>query len=295
MAVGPVEARADAPSNFKGIGLAMEGINQNFVIYELATEMAWHGEGTGEWPLGDLKTWAQKYRVSRYGGGTIDGPSREAWELLTDASRGGVYMNDLSNGVAVAGVVDGGCDLRFSADASNPLPVMSAPGHNATNMAAIFDRLLAEAVLEGDRLTPALRHDLVDIARQTLDNLLWDASRVLEAAFHRRDSNSTKAMGAAWKQLATDLDTVLGCDQNFMVGPWIAAARATAQGEPAEDNLEYNARNQITLCKFFFCATAIHHNPNLTHRLPHKRGTEASIAQRLCAQDVARSAQDIPS
>ena len=90
MAVGPVEARADAPSNFKGIGLAMEGINQNFVIYELATEMIWHGDHEGEWPLGDLKTWAQNYRISRYGSKSANGPSREAWDLLTDASRGGV-------------------------------------------------------------------------------------------------------------------------------------------------------------------------------------------------------------
>ena len=175
-------------------------------------------------------------------------------------------------GETVAGIVDGGCDLRFTADASEPLAALGAPGHNATNMAAIFDRLLAEAKLEGEKLTPALRHDLVDVARQTLDNLLWDTSRILEAgecvlgrrlwfsfatpqltthmrtpAFHRRDYNSTEAMSAAWKQLATDLDTVLGCDQNFMVGPWIAAARATAEGGAEEDNLEYNARNQITL------------------------------------------------
>jgi len=47
--------------------------------------------------------------------------------------------------------------------------------------------------------------------------------------------------------IATDMDAVLSTDSNFMLGPWIADARAMATSPAEADVLEYNARNQVTL------------------------------------------------
>jgi alpha-N-acetylglucosaminidase len=44
-----------------------------------------------------------------------------------------------------------------------------------------------------------------------------------------------------------DLDRVLSTDANFMLGPWIAAARAWGNTTAESDLYEWNARNQLTL------------------------------------------------
>ena len=44
-----------------------------------------------------------------------------------------------------------------------------------------------------------------------------------------------------------DLDRVLSTDANFMLGPWIAAARAWGNTTAESDLCEWNARNQLTL------------------------------------------------
>lgn len=247
MALGPPTASAAAPANFRGIGLAMEGINQNAVVYELAAEMAWHGDA---WPLNQT-AWVQQYQVSRYGSGAGSASTAEAWRLLTEPKFSGVYTSAMGNGGTVSGYVDGSVDLRLTVDPKAPLPAVSPPGHNATNMALVCDRLLNAFA---DAPTTTLRYDMVDSCRQMLDNLLWDVSRVVEAAFHRCDAVAVESAAHTWVQLAVDLDSLLSTDANFMLGPWITAARATANtsdniasGGVEADLLEYNARNQITL------------------------------------------------
>jgi len=47
--------------------------------------------------------------------------------------------------------------------------------------------------------------------------------------------------------ITRDLDTVLGANVNFMLGPWIADARARANTSAQADNRELNARNILTL------------------------------------------------
>ena len=47
--------------------------------------------------------------------------------------------------------------------------------------------------------------------------------------------------------MLSSLDAVLSTEPMLMLGPWIAAARATAAGRSSADLLEYNARNQLTL------------------------------------------------
>ena len=44
-----------------------------------------------------------------------------------------------------------------------------------------------------------------------------------------------------------DLDRLLSTDANFMLGPWIAAARAWGDTTAESDLYEWNARNQLTL------------------------------------------------
>ena len=58
------------------------------------------------------------------------------------------------------------------------------------------------------------------------------------------------ALASAMHNLFTDLDTLLASNVNFLLGTWISDARNSALSmspKTVTDNLEFNARNQITM------------------------------------------------
>jgi len=61
-------------STMIGTGLTMEGINQNYVIYDLMSEQAWRTE-----PV-NLTEWFRDYARRRYG--QEDENAQKAWEGL---------------------------------------------------------------------------------------------------------------------------------------------------------------------------------------------------------------------
>nr|CAD7604254.1 unnamed protein product [Timema genevievae] len=67
-------ARALPNGTMVGTGLTPEGINQNYVIYDLMTEMSWRTEPT------NLTQWVSAYATRRYGEENDD--SNQAWDLL---------------------------------------------------------------------------------------------------------------------------------------------------------------------------------------------------------------------
>nr|CAD7199109.1 unnamed protein product [Timema douglasi] len=67
-------ARALLNGTMVGTGLTPEGINQNYVIYDLMTEMSWRTEPT------NLTQWVSAYATRRYGEENDD--SNQAWDLL---------------------------------------------------------------------------------------------------------------------------------------------------------------------------------------------------------------------
>ena len=217
-----------------------KGVHQNPVYYELIASMGWRDAAV------DVSEWAQGYAASRYGL-ALSADASSAWRLMTDASVGGVYTSTLD--ISDVGTINRGAGLNLLQPASIlPLGPASPPAHNATTELAVWGLLLAAATAAAAPPT-TLRYDLVDAGRQCLDNLLWDVSRLVEAAFARGDAAGVETAVTAWLRVAICMDGVLSTDSNFMLGPWIADAIATAAdpGEAQRNVLEYNARNQITL------------------------------------------------
>lgn len=70
----PIEARNMEGSNMVGTGLTPEGINQNYVIYDLMTESAWRNTST------NLTEWFELYSDRRYGQSNEN--ARQAWRIL---------------------------------------------------------------------------------------------------------------------------------------------------------------------------------------------------------------------
>jgi alpha-N-acetylglucosaminidase len=80
----PLNALSNSNGKMIGIGITPEGIEQNYVIYELMLEMAWRNE-----PV-NLKEWFKLYQWRRYGGAHSNDAAANAWNILLET----VYQSD---------------------------------------------------------------------------------------------------------------------------------------------------------------------------------------------------------
>ena len=106
-------------------------------------------------------------------------------------------------------------------------------------------------------------YDVVDIGREVLAQLTIPVARNFSAAFSaawkapQPAAAHVNRTGGTYERLLLDLDRLLATDIAFMLGPWLARARAlggnatdctdTIVGDLAcADFMEWNARSQLT-------------------------------------------------
>ena len=66
-------------------------------------------------------------------------------------------------------------------------------------------------------------------------------------AYHRGDIVLVHEYGLVFLDLLKDLEQLLASNSNFLLGPWLEAAKALASTPQEEILYEFNARNQLTL------------------------------------------------
>ncbi|KAL5652809.1 hypothetical protein ACJX0J_038267, partial [Zea mays] len=71
---GPIDARTSYNSTMIGVGMCMEGIEHNPVVYELMSEMAFHNKKV------EVEDWLKTYSCRRYGQANAD--IEKAWRYL---------------------------------------------------------------------------------------------------------------------------------------------------------------------------------------------------------------------
>lgn len=89
-------------------------------------------------------------------------------------------------------------------------------------------------------------HDLVDVTRQALQNRGDQFYEAIVQAYKHRESKSVKFMGRNFVNLLQDMDLLLNTNTNFMLGPWLKAAKSSTNSTDERSILEKNARAQIT-------------------------------------------------
>ncbi|KAK3921345.1 Alpha-N-acetylglucosaminidase [Frankliniella fusca] len=218
------EARAMAGSTMVGTGLTMEGTGQNYVMYDLANELAWRAEPA------NLTEWFSQYARRRYG---AYHPAADAsWQLLKDS----VYSN---KDTLYANHGRYALTQHPSADLQEPVWYRPEAVRDA------WRQLLAAG--GALRSSPNYRFDLVDLTRQGLQLAMAALYTQAVRAFHRRQRDPLRKSSEQVKQLFADLERILSTDTHFMLGPWLHSARERATNELEEAMYEWNARNQLTL------------------------------------------------
>lgn len=71
---GPINARTSYNSTMVGVGMCMEGIEHNPVVYDLMSEMAFRNEKV------EVEDWLKSYSYRRYGQSNVE--TEKSWGIL---------------------------------------------------------------------------------------------------------------------------------------------------------------------------------------------------------------------
>ncbi|XP_017783201.1 PREDICTED: alpha-N-acetylglucosaminidase isoform X2 [Nicrophorus vespilloides] len=215
------EARLMKGGTMIGTGLTPEGINQNYAIYDLMTEMSWRQE-----PIEDLTHWFSEYALRMYG--SDDGNLQKAWHVLQKT----VYN--------FKGLQKQRGKFTYNKSPSTRLKTWTWYSH--CELLEAWDYFL-----EGVSTTRAYNHDVVDLTRQVLQNFADEYYDRLIAGFKAKNITQFRDSANVFLEVFDDVEKILRTDENFLLGSWINAAKACALNDEDRKLYEFNARNQITL------------------------------------------------
>ncbi|MGA9118002.1 MAG: alpha-N-acetylglucosaminidase TIM-barrel domain-containing protein [Bacteroidota bacterium] len=216
----PIESlRSPDAGHRVGMGLAPEGIENNDVIYELATDMMWRTDSL------DLPSWLTAYARARYG--SCPPSMQRAWE--------GLLASAYSKG---AGNIRHGFQER---------PRMNPRGNVDTSPA--FRRAVLDFLSCSDQLgkEPLYIADAIELTAQLLggiaDQRLREALRAHESGLPAlRDTLEAEAFS-----IMDDIDALLNTRANRRLERWVDDARRWGGTDAEKNYYEWNAKLQVTL------------------------------------------------
>lgn len=226
-------------AHLKGIGLTMEGSENNPVMFELMCELPWRPEKFTK------EEWLKDYLFARYG--VRDEKITQAWSILAD----GIYNCPFGNNQQGPheSIFCGRPGLNnFQASSWSKMQNYYDP--TSTEAAA---RLMLE-VADKYKGNNNFEYDLVDIVRQSLS----DRGRIVYnqtiADFKSFDKKNFATHSQEFLNILLAQDRLLGTRSEFRVGRWIEQARNLGTTPKEKDLYEWNARVQITTWGNRVCA-----------------------------------------
>jgi alpha-N-acetylglucosaminidase len=223
-------ARAAADPKCVGMGLFPEAIIQNPVFYECVYDMMWRDK-----PV-NIDAWLHDYSLRRYG--IADATIDRAWKILLDE---GPYKHGTS-GVESSSMI-----------AARPALIAKKSGPNAGFAMPYKPEMLVEALRlllsksDACDRSDAYRYDVVDIARQTLSNLLQEVHKDVRLAYLSKDRPAFDKAVADFDGILADTDRLLATRGEFLFGKWIADARSFGKTPEEKAYFEKDATMLVTI------------------------------------------------
>ncbi len=215
----------------KGVGMTMEGSENNPVMFELLCELPWRPEQF------DKDEWLKAYTVARYG--KADPDVQEAWLLLS---------NTIYN-----------CPPRNTQQGTHESVFCARPGHDVYQVSSWSemkpyyqpeDVIRAAGIMlkAADRFkgNNNFEYDLIDIVRQAVAEKGRLVYPILTDAYKAGEKQLFEAASQRFLDLILLQDRLLATRPEFKVGTWIEQARNLGTTPEEKDLYEWNARVQIT-------------------------------------------------
>ena len=217
-------AFAEAGPSFKGLGSTLEGFDCNPFMYQFIFEKAWNIPQHR-----NLDEYAAALAWSRSG---VDDPeARAAWKELLDE----IYIQRSVPGHSPI------MNLRPSFGRSSSYHSSVRFNYENEKLREVVDHLLA-----ADGEGPSYEFDLVNLTRQYLSNQFEQRFAEYKAAYEQGDAEKMASLKDEMLATFDTLDELLASQDYFLVGKWIADARAWGADKAEADYFESNARNLLT-------------------------------------------------
>ena len=217
-------AFAEAGPSFKGLGSTLEGFDCNPFMYQFIFEKAWDKPQHR-----DLAAYGDE--LARTRSGVDSEEARAAWEELFDA----IYIQRSVPGHSPI------MNLRPSFQRSTSYHSSIRFNYENDKLREVIEKLLA-AGGHG----PSYEFDLVNLTRQWLSNRFEQRFADYKAAYEAGDTGTMAAVRDELLATFDTLDELLASQSYFLVGKWIADARAWGSTPEEADYFESNARNLLT-------------------------------------------------
>ncbi|QCD95604.1 alpha-N-acetylglucosaminidase [Vigna unguiculata] len=255
---GPVDARVSANSTMVGVGMCMEGIEQNPIVYELMSEMAFRDKKV------KVPEWIKSYCNRRYGKAVHQ--VEAAWEILyhtiynctdgiADHNHDFIVVfpdwdpsTNSKTGVSntqkkINLLPPGNRGYLFQETASDkPQAHLWYPTDDVIKALQLF-------LAGGKNLSRSLtyRYDLVDLTRQVLSKFANQIYYKAVTSFQKKNIEALQFHSNTFLQLIKDIDVLLASDDNFLLGTWLESAKKLAVNPSEKRQYEWNARTQVTM------------------------------------------------
>lgn len=213
----------------QGVGITMEGIENNPVMYELLFELPWRPEKFTK------EEWVKEYAFARYG--KNEPRLNEAWIILSNTA------------YACPNIQEGTTESVFCARPAEDINSVSSWGSSKMYYKPEEFRKAAEnmlAVAKEFKGNPNFEYDLVDVVRQSLTDRGNVLQKEITAAYRAGKKAEFTKLSQEFLNLILAQDRLLSSLPQFMVGTWLEKAKKIGQREEEKKLYEWNARTQIT-------------------------------------------------
>lgn len=218
-------------TTLKGIGLTPEGIENNSVMYELFTELAWRDS------IFDKLDWIENYTIARYG--KTNNEIKQAWKILISS----IYNCPKNN------QQQGTHESIFCARPSLNTNQVSAWAntqdyYHPDSIFAAAKLLLS--IADEYRGNNNFEYDLIDIVRQAIAEKGRITLKNIQTAATTSDTILFKQTSNYFLNLILLQDKLLSTRAEFMLGSWLEMAKKAGKNKKEKRLYERNARTQIT-------------------------------------------------
>ena len=213
----------DAGDNLTGIGSTLESFDVSPQTYDYLFERAWESEP-------DIEGWTTDWARSRYGKACHE--AEKAWTMLVDS----VYHDWAYYGLGTQ------VDARPSLEGHGTY--YTKPDYSYSN-----DNLLeaCRLLLKKPSRRDAYRYDIVNFMTQYMANFYWTARDMFTEAYKAKDVEAMRKYAGVCNEILDDIDSLLGTHESFLLGKWIADARALGVDDAEKAYYEKNARTLLTI------------------------------------------------
>lgn len=215
----------------KGVGMTMEGSENNPVMFELLCELPWRPV------LFDKDEWLKNYTVARYG--KADKAVQDAWLLLSNT----IYNCPAKN------TQQGTHESVFCGRPDYDVYQVSSwsemePYYKPEDVIRAAGMMLSAAdAFKGNN---NFEYDLIDIVRQAVAEKGRLVYPIMIDAYKAGEKELFAAASQRFLELILLQDKVLASRPEFKVGTWIEKARNLGTTPEEKDLYEWNARVQVT-------------------------------------------------